>query len=73
LLSQAFDIAASGEQLKVLRPPTITKLDESENVRTGKFIEREAQLIFSSLPPYMADLARFAYETGPRGEILKLR
>ena len=74
LLSQAFNIAASSDPPKVLRPLTITKLDESENVRTGKFTEREAQLVFSSLPPYMADVACFAYETGARvAEILKLR
>ena len=74
LLGQAFRIAAAADPPKVLRHPTIRKLDESENVRKGKFSEREAQRIFFSLPPYMADVARFAYETGVRsGEILKLR
>jgi len=74
LLRQAFKMAAAADPPKVLRPLTIAKLDESENVRQGKFTEREAQQIFSSLRPYLADVARFAYETGCRaGEILKLR
>jgi integrase len=44
------------------------------NERKGKFSPDEAELIFASLPVYMGDIARFAYETGARaGEILKLK
>jgi integrase len=74
LLGQAFAIAAAATPPKVLRPLKIEKLDESDNVRKGKFTEREAEAVASSLPVYMSDAARFAYQTGSRaGEILKLR
>jgi hypothetical protein len=42
LLSQAFKIAANADPPKALRPLAITKLDESDNVRKGKFTEPEA-------------------------------
>jgi integrase len=52
----------------------IPQLDESGNVRKGKFTPAEAEMLAASLPSYMADVARFAYVTGARaGEILKLR
>jgi integrase len=73
-LGQAFANAAAATPPKVLRPLKIEKLDESENVRKGKFTEREAEAVASSLPIYLSDAARFAYETGSRaGVILKLR
>jgi len=71
LLGQALRLALERGHLS--KTPHVRRLDEKNNVRKGKFTEREAQQIFSSLPPYMADVARFAYETGSRvGEILKL-
>jgi len=74
LLVQAYAIAAAATPLKVLCALKIEKLDESENVRKGKFTEREVEAVASSLPNYMNDVARFAYQTGCRaGEILKLR
>jgi integrase len=73
LLAQAFRLAAAADPPKVLRPLKVPKLDESDNVRKGKFTEAEAELVFSSLPPYMVDVARFGYETGCRsGEIKEL-
>ena len=49
-------------------------LDESANVRKGKFTQLEATRLFAVLPNYLSDVAAFAYETGARaGEILKLR
>jgi len=74
LLGQAFRIAAKADPPKVSREINIPKLDESDNRRTGKFTPVEAELVAASLPAYLADFARFAYETGARaGEILKLR
>jgi len=74
LLAQAFEIGAAATPPKVLRSLKIEQLDESQNVRTGKFTEREAEAVASSLPSYMSDAARFAYVVGSRsGEILKLR
>jgi integrase len=74
LLEQAFAIAAAASPPKVLRPLKIRKLDESGNVRKGKFTEREAEAVASSLPACMSDAARFAYEVGSHsGEILQLR
>jgi integrase len=75
LLSQAFKIAVNADPPKVLRPLAITKLDESDNLRKGKFTEQEAQLVFSrSLPDYLVDVGRFAYEVGSRRkELLNLR
>src|SRR5262249_7690477 len=73
LLSQAYRYAATTDPPKLSRALKIEKLDESANVRTGKFTPAEAEMVFASLPEYMADVARFAYETGSRaGEILKL-
>jgi integrase len=49
-------------------------LDESRNVRKGKFTPAEVMQLTANLPDYLADVARFAYETGARvGEILKLK
>jgi integrase len=74
LLSQAYRYAVTTDPPKLSRALKIETLDESDNVRKGKFTPVEAELIFHSLPPYMTDVARFAYETGSRaGEILKLR
>jgi integrase len=74
LLSQAFKVAAAADPPVISRTLTVPKLDESNNVRKGKFSESESAAIFASLPDYMADVARFAYETGTRkGEILKLQ
>ena len=51
-----------------------TRLDESGNVRTGKFTQAQVTQLLVTLPKYLADVAEFAYETGARvGEILKLR
>jgi integrase len=52
----------------------LSLLDESGNVRTGKFSPEEVARLLVLLPQYLADVAEFAYETGARaGEILKLR
>jgi YD repeat-containing protein len=49
-------------------------LDESANVRKGKFTQVEVTRLLITLPKYLVDMAEFAYETGARaGEILKLR
>lgn len=52
----------------------LSLLDESQNVRKGKFAQAEVMRLLIALPKYLADVAEFAYETGARaGEILKLR
>ncbi len=52
----------------------LSLLDESGNVRKGKFAQAEVTRLLIALPKYLADVAEFAYETGARvGEILKLR
>jgi integrase len=74
LLGQAYAIAVAADPPKLPRALKVPKLDESDNVRKGKFSKTEASLVAGSLPLYLADVARFAYETGARvGEILKLR
>jgi integrase len=71
LLGQAYTLACSSNVLS--RSLKIKKFPEN-NTRKGKFSNAEAEAIFSGLPKYLADVARFAYETGTRvGEILKLR
>lgn len=51
----------------------IKRYSEKGNVRKGKFTPAEAEAVFNNLPPYMSDVARFAYETGHRSsEIRKL-
>jgi integrase len=51
----------------------IERYSEKGNQGKGKFSPAEAEAIFNSLPSYMADVARFAYETGHRSnEIRKL-
>jgi len=73
LLLQAYNLAVSTDPPKLNRALKIEMLDESGNRRTGKFTPAEAELIASSLPSYMRDVARFAYETGARAsEILSL-
>ncbi len=53
---------------------TLSLLDETANVRKGKFSQAEVTRLLIALPKYLADVAEFAYETGARaGEILKLR
>lgn len=67
LFQQAYTVAK-------LPCPEIEKFSESDNVRKGKFTQVEAARVAACLPDYLADVARFAYETGSRaGEILKLR
>jgi integrase len=74
LLSQAYQYAVSGDPQKLSRALKVERLDESGNRRKGKFTPTEAELVAASLPPYMSDVAKFAYETGARaGEILQLR
>jgi integrase len=74
LLSQAYRYAASANPPKLTRALTVPKLDESDCVRQGKFTPEEAEMLFRSLPAYMVDVARFAYEVGARsGEIRQLR
>jgi integrase len=74
LLQQAYTVAVTADPPVLSRALTVPKLDESENVRKGKFSDEEAQQIFAGLPDYMTDVARFAYETGARsGEIRKLK
>jgi integrase len=51
----------------------IKRYSEKGNVRKGEFTPAEAEAVFNNLPPYMSDVARFAYETGHRSsEIRKL-
>jgi Phage integrase family len=51
----------------------IKRYSEKGNVRKGRFTPAEAEAVFNNLPPYMSDVARFAYETGHRSsEIRKL-
>jgi integrase len=74
LLQQAYKVAVKADPQVLSRMLTVPKLDESDNVRKGKFSEAEAEAIFGSLPDYMTDVTRFAYETGTRkSEILKLK
>ena len=73
LLSQAYSYALESDPPKLNRTPKIERYSEKGNVRKGKFSPAEAEAVFNSLPPYMAEVARFAYETGHRsGEIRKL-
>ena len=73
ILSQAYSYAMKSDPPKVSRTPRIERFSEKGNERKGKFTPAEAEAVFNSLPPYMADVARFAYETGHRsGEIRKL-
>jgi integrase len=73
LLGQAYKLACTSDPPVLSRILKVPKLEES-NIRKGKFTNDEAKIIFAGLPPYMAIVARFAYETGARaGEILKLR
>src|SRR5262249_2579627 len=65
LLSQAYKYALKSDPPKLNRAPNIELYDE-DNARKGKFSPAEAEAIFNSLPEYMADVARFAYETGHR-------
>jgi integrase len=63
---------------KVSRVPcafsNLPLLDESGNVRKGKFTPAEVIQLTANLPKYLADVAQFAYETGARrSEILKLK
>lgn len=71
LLSAAYRYAVSTDPPKLARALTIELLDESGNRRKGKFTPEEAELVASSLPPYMADVARFAYQTGTRSNELR--
>jgi len=74
LLAQAFRHAVNSDPPRLNRILKIELLDETGNTRKGKFSPAEAGQVAASLPPYMADVARFAYETGARaGEILALR
>jgi integrase len=74
LLGRAFRLAVNADPPKMNRALRVPKLDESSNVRKGKFSQHEAELVFAGLPDYMSDVARFAYETGTRsGEIRKLQ
>jgi integrase len=74
LLSQAYNYAVTSDPPKLSRVPRIERYSEKGKVRKGKFTQAEAEAVFNSLPPYMADVARFAYETGHRSrEIRKLR
>jgi integrase len=74
LLQQAYNLAVDQDEPKLPRALKIKALNEKGNVRKGKFTPSEAELIFSSLPSYMADVARFSYQTGTRsGELLKLQ
>ena len=73
-LASAYRYAVSIDPPRLPRAIKIQMLDESGNRRKGKFTAEEAELVASSLPDYMADVARFAYQTGARsGEILELR
>jgi len=74
LLQQAYKISVKADPQVLSRMLTVPKLDESDNVRKGKFSPAEAEAVFNNLPKHMADVARWAYETGARaGEILKLK
>ena len=49
-------------------------LDESDNVRKGKFEPAQRTLLFEALPEYLTDFADFANEAGSRsGEIKSLQ
>ena len=73
LLSQAYSYALKSDPQKLNRAPMIKRYSEKGNVRKGKFTPAEAEAVFNNLPPYMSDVARFAYETGHRSsEIRKL-
>ena len=73
LLSQAYNYAITSDPPKLSRAPRVERYSEQGNARKGKFTPAEAEAIFNSLPPYMADVGRFAYETGHRSsEIRKL-
>lgn len=74
LLGQAYKLACTSDPPLLSRMLRVPKLDESNNIRKGKFSNVEVKIIFACLPVYMAIVARFAYETGARvGEILKLK
>jgi len=70
LLSQAYKYALKSDPPKLNRAPNIELYDE-DNARKGKFSPAEAEAIFNSLPEYMADVARFAYETGHRSNEIR--
>jgi integrase len=74
LLQQAYKLAVNSEPPKLPRALKIEMLDESDNHRKGKFTPADAESVACSLPLYMSDVARFAYQTGARAsEILQLR
>jgi integrase len=67
LLKQAYGLAE-------LPAPRIRRLDESDNVRRGFFIEPEVRRVIANLPSELSDFTLFAWLTGMRkGEIASLR
>ena len=71
LLSQAYGYALESDPPKLSRAPRIERYSEKGNERKGKFSPAEAEAVFNSLPPYMSDVARFAYETGHRSNEIR--
>jgi integrase len=74
MLRAAYRYAVGQNPPKLLRAITIRKLDESTNVRKGKFSPQEAEAVAENVPDHLSDVCRFGYVTGCRaGEILGLR
>jgi integrase len=74
LLRQTYKIAMENDPPKLTRMPKVPKLNGKGRVRQGKFLQFEVAALAASLPAYLTDLARFAYESGHRkGEICKLK
>jgi integrase len=74
LLRAAYRHAVRVDPPKLIRALHIELLDESHNVRKGKFTPQQAELLASILPEYLSDYCRFADLIGERsGELKQLR
>lgn len=74
LLRAAYRYATQIDPPKLSRALHIELLDESRNVRKGKFTPQQVELLAFSLPEYLSDYCRFADLVGERkGELKQLR
>jgi integrase len=69
LLSQSFRLAVRRGELH--RVPYFTRLDESDNVRTGFFEPEQFRAVREHLPEYLKDFAVFGFLCGMRMKEIK--
>ena len=72
LLGQAFTLAMRSKPPRVTSKPNIRRLSEKGNVRKEFFEPAESAKVVDALPEHLQDMARFAYLTGRRGDMLGL-